>query len=411
MRRTALTVVTTAATLVVTATAAAALSLSRDSAFAGGDGIATLDVTGNEFAFDVVTDDDGYYLIGGTRKNRDAACSFLVARYTNAGRLDATWGNEGIRTLRLGRASCATSATLRPGGGLLVAGWSTVNSGSASVVALRPNGSFDRSFSVDGMQHLSERQGVANPQIQVEPDGSIWLAWSQIRNWDTYAGNYRVAHLRASGAIDRTFGNRGIRSFDLKTVDYLYTSTVDSSGRLYLAGHSSRSERSTARAGLVSVDDGERAHVRTWNSWPSDGTQVISADVDTSDHLILGLTPAERAGWGAARLNSDLTLDRTYGNDGVARHRCDCFTNTGTLTADGLVLVGSTRTRSDRTVVARFDTDGAWDAQAALSGPWAFSDRWEIWNEADIDALGRVVLAGSVGSRGGDAAIARLTIS
>jgi uncharacterized delta-60 repeat protein len=412
MRRTALTLAAAVAIISVTATAAAALTVKPDQTFSG-DGVAALNVRGDDFSLDVVADGDRYYLVGGTRTSRDAECSFLVARYTNAGRLDATWGNEGVRTLRLGKTSCATSGAIAADGGLLVGGWSATREDLFAISAkFGASGNLVRSYGRDGVARVLLSGGIDSPRVEAEPDGSSWLTWSVIKRWNAYTGNYQIAHLTPAGRLDTSFGRQGIRTVDVNDVDALGQTTVDSTGRLYISGWSARAEDAPGAIAIISADDGAALRLKTLNPFDRRGSYPVSIDVDSSDRVVVGMTPSTAPGWGAMRLTSDLRLDSTYAGDGVAKHDCQCWSGTGTLTDDGLVLVGGTGERDDRTVVVRFGVNGAWDREAAQFGPWqAVPDGWENWWAADVDDAGRVVIAGSGKVRGSDALIARLTLS
>ncbi|MCZ3387343.1 MAG: hypothetical protein LH630_10365 [Actinomycetia bacterium] len=359
----------------------------------------------------MVPDGDGYYLVGGTKQGQKADCAFLVARYDNAGRLDSAFAKGGVKTLTVGNASYATGATVAPDGDLLVSGWSVGRKAEASVVALHPNGALDRSFGRNGVVRIPTSGVVRTPQVEAEPDGSVWLAWSVISNSDTYRGNYQVGHLRPNGGRDSTFGNRGVRTFNINDVDAISETAVDAVGRLFVTGWSSPSLKQSGAAAVVSVDDGKRTYQRTINPWGNRGTYVISSDVDPDGSLVVGMTPYSSPGWGAMRLKGDLRLDRSYGRDGVAKHDCRCFSSTGTFTPDGLVLIGGNLARDNRTVLAHFTENGRWDAKAARFGPWQAIDGWELWESAAVDGSGRLLIAGSGQNRTRDALIARLRLS
>jgi uncharacterized delta-60 repeat protein len=391
--------------------ASADLTAKSDRTFSG-DGVATLNHRGEDFSFAVVPDGDDYYLVGGTKNSRNADCAFMVARYDGDGRLVPSFGNRGVKTLTVGDSSCATDATLTPDGHLLVVGWSTNRRGdSAVLVQFHANGSIDRTFGDNGVVRRPVHGGISYPQLEVEPDGSIWLAWGAIRNWDAYTGNYQIAHLRPSGTPDRTFGRRaGVKTFNVDAVDELATTAVDDNGRFIVAGWSARSLDAPGKAVVLSVDDGEPSYTRTIDQW-SAGTYPISADTTSTGQIVVGTTPTTKPGWGAVRLDESLRLDSTFSGDGKAQHRCECASHTGALTPDGeLVLVGVVG-RSARTVLAGFTEQGRWDSELAHFGPWNVADGVEVWWDADIDQSGRLMVAGEVEPRSYDAALARITLS
>lgn len=411
MRRTVLMSVTTVTTLILTATVAVAATVRPDQTFSG-DGAVVVDALGREFGGDVVPVGSSTYLVGGTFKGPDAPCRFLVARVDAQGRLDGSYGRGGVKALAVGERGCATSATLAADGGLLVAGWAVRRASTFAVVAkLKGNGALDRSFGKDGIAWVSERFGAQWPQVEVTPSGSIWLTWSGVRNWDTGEGDYRVSRLRASGSLIRDFGRDGVRTVDVRTIDWPYDIAVDDAGALYATGETARRKRADGAAAVFKAT-ASGVTVRTLNVYGDHGTIPVSIDIDAFGRPVLGLAPADQPGWGAVRLDDNLRLDTTYGVAGIAKHRCDCWTLNGALTDTGLVLIGSTRTTRSATLVAGFTPDGQWDADIADRGRMNFFRGWEYFDgNAVVDGFGRILLAGTVQGEGRNAAIARLTIS
>ncbi|MFL6286860.1 MAG: hypothetical protein ACJ73L_00500 [Actinomycetes bacterium] len=299
-----------------------------------GDGVSFLNARGEDFSWAVVPDGNHAFLVGGTKKARNAPCAFLVARYDNRGKLDQSFGHRGIRLLTIGHTSCATDATLTPSGQLLVGGWSATKHGVSATLALfRANGSLDRDFSGDGIFRQRVNGGISSPRVEVEPDGTIWLAWSVIRNWDRYTGNYQIAHLRANGGKDATFGQRGVKSVDVRAVDDVVDTAVSPSGRFTLVGWSSRTLKADGLAAIISVDDSGPTYQRTIDQWSKTGTYPISIDATDDGHVVVGTTPEDRPGWGGARLDEQLRYDDTFSGNGLAEHDCRCISHTGVVTA------------------------------------------------------------------------------
>lgn len=391
--------------------ATAGTTANVDRTFAG-DGVASLNARGNDFSFAVVPDGSHYYLVGGTEKSANADCAFLAAKYGNRGRLDTSFGDRGVKTLAIGKTSCATDATLMPDGRLLVSGWSSTRRDvRATLAVFRPNGTLDRDFAGDGIFLKSLDGGIASPRVQVEPDGSIWFAWSEIRNWDKYYGKYQIAHIHPNGRLDSAFGQRGIRSFAVRDVNVVADTGIDSSGRLIVAGWSARTLKDPGLTALISVDNGEPTFQRTVNQWSAAGTFPISVDATPSGDVVVATTPDDRPGWGAARLDDRLRFDDTFSGNGMAEHACDCGSNTGVATPNGGVILVGSKGRSDRTVLAGFTPAGRWDRQLAQFGPWNAVENWEVWHDAVLDDSGDLLLAGRGKQRTVDALIARINLN
>jgi hypothetical protein len=196
--------------------------------------------------------------------------------------------------------------------------------------------------------------------------------------------------------------------FDVARRDYPYFSTVDADGRFYLTGYGTRSSKTAGAASLLSISANGRSYQRTVSSWGARGSLPLTVDTAADGQVVLGWTPWKDAGWGAARFSPTLDRDPTYGRDGYAKHSCRCYSSAGTLTPDGLVLVGGTQNKQARTAVARFMPDGDWDQIVGTRWVDLFSG-WEYWVEAETDAAGRVVMVGTAKTRTVDAVIARFS--
>jgi uncharacterized delta-60 repeat protein len=400
------------AAIVGSALPAQAVAVKPDRDFAG-DGRTALLMPGHQFSTDVVIDGSTSYLVGDTPKpNSTKKYRMMIAKYGPAGHLDRSFGDQGRRYIQLGSNARAFSGALAPDGGILIVGWAQLAKPSVVIVKLRPNGAFDRDFGGDGVVRVAVDRGIDWPLVDSEPDGDIWLAWSSVRrfDYDEHDSDIRVMHFGPQGHVDRSFSGNGVRDFDIRKRDFTYFSTVDSTGRFYMAGFAQRSQRSVGVASVLSVSDSGRAFTRTVNPWGNDGAFPLTVDVDSADQVMLGLSPWRGPGWGAVRMTNDLALDKTYGNNGVARHDCACTSTSGALTDRGLVLVGNAQQRQQQTVIAHFSNTGRWDRQLGNSRYNLFSD-WEYWVETEVDASQRLVLAGTVNdSAGGDMAIARMKV-
>jgi len=401
-----------AAALAVVALPASAIEIKPDHTFAG-DGRTAMNLPGYEYATDIVIDGNTSYVIGDApQKGSKHKGRMVVTKYGPGGHVDRSFGSHGRAYVVVGDQSRAFGGALAPDGGILLAGWSVDRKASAVIVKLRPNGGLDRDFSGDGVSRVVVNQGVEWPLVEVEPDGGIWLGWSSVKkfDYDKHDSDYRVMHFTRGGRIDRSFSDDGVRTFDVRRQDFSYFSTVDSNGRFYLAGLSNRSENGTAVTAVISVSDHAAAHVRTLNPWGNGGSFPLSVDIDGAGQVVMGLSPYNRPGWGAARLSPLLDLDHSYGHSGYARHDCHCKSSSGALTSQGLVLVGNDSGQQQKTVIARFNAKGGWDRQLGNATYNLFPD-WEYWIEAEVDAQERLLLAGTVKDQSGDIAIARMTIS
>jgi uncharacterized delta-60 repeat protein len=123
----------------------------------------------------VVLTSDGKIVVAGTARGR-----FTLARYTTAGKLDSTFGTNGIvTTVIAGTASSSASGlVLTPQGQIVVAG-SAVTSGNRSVFALArytANGTLDSHFGKNGTVLTPIGTSATASAITVQADGKLVVA-------------------------------------------------------------------------------------------------------------------------------------------------------------------------------------------------------------------------------------------
>lgn len=154
-----------------------------DTAF-GSRGVATV-TFGTRFAepTDVVVRPDGRIIVAGTARDVSAVVDsgrrFALARLTTAGRIDLTFDVDGRVLTRFAGGGGTLEALVRQtDGSLVAAGW-----GDPQVIALaryRPNGKLDTSFGTNGMVRLTQvPQGVIEA-LALQADGRIVAAgWAR----------------------------------------------------------------------------------------------------------------------------------------------------------------------------------------------------------------------------------------
>ena len=161
----------------------------------------------------------GTIVIAGRSSASDGADRAVLARLTASGRLDASFGRAGRRVAQLGRASAARPASsalhavaLRPDGSVLAAGRGTDVAGNGQVVLARftAAGALDASFASAGVVRtqvsgaIEERppQSLAR-SIAPTDDGNTLVAGS------SSPGGAFTLRTTASGRLDCAYGTLG----------------------------------------------------------------------------------------------------------------------------------------------------------------------------------------------------------
>ncbi len=145
------------------------------------DGIATVDVsTGGssvDIAYDLALQDDGKIVVVGEAENTDV--DFAVARFESDGDLDTTFGTGGTNTVDAGPTDSLVSAVIQTDGELLAAGSSDdAGSNDFALVRFNEDGTADSSFGTGGV-YLDDIGAATNDQaydVVVQSDGQAIVA-------------------------------------------------------------------------------------------------------------------------------------------------------------------------------------------------------------------------------------------
>ncbi len=288
----------------------------------------------NNTANAVVVQPDGKILVGGLFVTVNSTPQNRVARLNIDGSLDTSFGNG------MGGANGTVTALARQSDGKVLVGgsFSAMNTVSRGNIArLNSDGSLDTAFG----NGLAGANNTVNA-IAVQPDGKVLVAGAFTTVNGTSRG--RVARLNSDGSLDTGFGN-GLAGVN-GTASAL---TVQPDGKVLVAG------------AFTTVNGTSRGRI--------------------------------------ARLNSDGSLDTAFGNgltgvNGTA--------SAIALQADGRVLVGGAFTTvngSSRTRIARLNTDGTLDTTFGNGLAGASSPVLSIAVQPD----GKIVIGGSFVSVNGAA--------
>jgi uncharacterized delta-60 repeat protein len=318
----------------------------------GGTGIVVTNLGGDDRdgANAVVVQPDGKIVVGGHR-GADAA----VVRYLPDGRLDSTFGRNGVVVSDFGGEERAIALLLRPDGRLVVVG-------------LKPDGLILSRYFRDGrLDPGFGRGGIVStrtPGIEWRTatpgrDGTIVVAGARIVTGEAQGMALAVARYRADGRPDRTFAGDGL--------------TV----------------------------------TRTFRHWAGATHVAVRPD----GRIVLGThghAGANLAGFALVRLRKNGSLDSTFGTRGIAVSNVGYGVHALSLDRRGrIVAAGRTMSLQDF-VVARFLPDGRRDRSFAATVTDFGGIDTPFWLTLQPD--GKSVVAGASGPPGslaGDIAVAR----
>lgn len=297
----------------------------------GNAGVAQFDfAAGTENLSKLLVQPDGNLVFTGSTQPTTGGQWMTLARIDGStGALDATFGDAGTLTSDLGgRQAYVYSATLTTTGNIVVGGFimhgEVFLDTDIGVARFTSSGVLDTSFDNDGVVMMG-LQGEANnferTVMAIQADGKALIAGTEM----SIGGGqfWGVARLNVDGSLDTTFGDNG-------TLNVL-------SGKAFM------------RIGSIAVQ--------------GDGKILITGTVFSQPGTLE---------MGVVRLNTDGSLDETFGTGGLALFGLSVFDQPRSLAAqaDGRILVaGSLQgTVGQDYYVLRLLADGSLDASFGNAG-------------------------------------------
>lgn len=251
----------------------------------------------------------------------------IVLRLLSDGSFDTSFSGDGVVSYDFGEPSRGHALALQNDGKVVVVG----STGSSIAVArLTTGGSFDTTFSGDGMATFAAPSATEMEgwDVALQPDGKIVIVGTAV-----IGGGEQVAVLRlnTNGSIDTAFHGDGWSTFDFGADSVGHAVVIQPDGRIVVGGSTDASS-AMAVARLVTngnldasfSGDGKATFDFLWGGdegWDvalqGDGKILVagSATID-GDHL-----------FALVRFQTDGTTDSTFGGYGyvTARYARDAF--------------------------------------------------------------------------------------
>lgn len=187
---------------------------------------------------------DGLVVTAGTTTSTPKAeapdrDTFVVARFTAAGKFDSGFGRSGVAQVKVPRPAGAqdvtlTSVAVQPDGRVIVAGYVQLAGTTAArgvVVRLTSTGKLDDTFGDGG---IVSSPVPAEAELHVEDvaltgDGSIVLAGQR-------DSRYFVARLKPDGALDKAFADNGVLADPGKEASAIQALAIGEDGTIFAGG-------------------------------------------------------------------------------------------------------------------------------------------------------------------------------
>ncbi|MBI2721372.1 MAG: T9SS type A sorting domain-containing protein [Bacteroidetes bacterium] len=198
---------------------------SLDSTFGNNGIVFTSFGSDNDRANSAVLLNDGKILVCGSAENASMYNELLLLRYNSNGTLDTTFNGTGYVKGLSTYGTASDIIQLQNGQFILMCG--------VLLVRFNPNGTLDNTFSQNGMVNSNSLGRIA---IGIQSNGKIIVAgW---REPEFGSADFAVLRFNPNGSLDSTFGTNGMSTFDFQRRDFCLSMTVQSNGKILLAGWS-----------------------------------------------------------------------------------------------------------------------------------------------------------------------------
>ena len=389
-----------------------------DSSFGSGGKVRT-DLGADDFAYGVVVQSDGKIVAAGS-----SGAAVALARYSAAGRLDASFGRGGKLVTDLGEGDdWADAVVVQAGGRIVAAGCSDCESeaGDFALVRYTADGRVDRRFGRRGVVRTDLGAGSDDQTGDAvrQADGKIVVVGSSDAG-DTR--DFALVRYTADGAVDQSFGRRGIVLTDFDTYeDQAWAVAIQKDGKIVAAGPSGTDEHGPGHAfavarytsrGVLDASFGRGGKVRTYVSRARNPSDYADAVAIQADGKIVVAGTSSGYDFAVVRYTPGGKLDPSFGRGGKVLtdvQETSDFVTAVAIRKDGkIVVVGSSEARdgsdlSEAFALVRYTTGGELDRSFGTGGKVLTHLGWSSdASAAVLQPDGKIVAAGSAQPAAGE---------
>ena len=314
---------------------------------------------------------DGKILVSGYVDTGGSNFDFVVARFNTDGSLDTSFSGDGVATVDIAAGhDFNPDITVQADGRIVLAGYSdTGPNDDFSVVRLNSDGTFDSTFSGDGI--LTTAIGGGSDRgfsVAIQSDGRVVVTGSSFNGSNN---DVAVVRYNTDGSLDTSFNGSGIVTTAIGAgTDQSRSVTIQSDGKILVAGNSDNGsnadfallryntdgslDTSFNGTGFVTIPIGSGGDIAEDVIVQSDGRILVAGNWNTGAGTDLGIV----------RFNSDGSLDTSFGGSGIVTMDLRAGSegaNSIELLSDGSIVVAGNREDSSGIssfMVARFNSDG-----------------------------------------------------
>lgn len=299
--------------------------------------------------------------------------------FSQSGLLDNSFGQNGfVTTIVNGTYNFATSTFVQPDGKILIAG----NGGEAAtykatVARLNADGSFDLTFANNGKLTITIGNAKSfATDITLQDDGKIVMA---AYTWNDVKGDFAAIRLNSDGSFDTTFGNQGIQLITTPGSGVAQSLRILDDGKILLGGYFDDNFAVLKLNADGSIDTNFGVSGWAITMFTSASSFVEEIEIQDDGKIVQGgfiVNANQLIEMAVSRLNSDGTIDQTFGSQGKLRFNIgngNDFLTGVAIQNDGKILLGghkwidNVELKHDFAVI-RLNTDGSFDTSYGNNG-------------------------------------------
>jgi uncharacterized delta-60 repeat protein len=282
-----------------------------------------------------------------------------MARYNANGTLDTSFGKSGKVSDASGAAALYPAGTANAGK-IVTGGSVSVRSGGNQFALTRylASGSVDTTFGTKGTVTTPFGYFAGISAVAVQPDGKVVAVGGTQSTYFNNGGvqDLAIARYNANGSLDTTFGTGGkvVTDAGAWQAETFNTVALQADGKIVAAGESS-GQFVTVRYNSDGTPDSGFGPDHTGIVLVTAGGDVNALAIQPDGRILIGgytgYSPTELQRWALARLNSDGTLDGTFGAGGGVATQV-------TTNPEGSYSIMALGVQADGKIVAAGNTDG-----------------------------------------------------
>ncbi len=313
---------------------------SLDASF-GTNGIVTTNLGPQDRANSIALQSDGKIVVGGTSNGVIAIEAFAIVRYNQNGTVDSSFTTANQSGVFMGPLGDCRAIAIQFDGKIVAAG-TTSNGGNDFLLArYHTGGKIDTTFGTNGV--ITTDVGGVNEiahSMALQSDGKIVVAGSSNNGSDF---DFAVVRYNSDGSLDNSFSVNGMVTSDFGDVDDGSRSVkLQPDGKIVVAGFTTNESQTINRPALVRYNEDGTLD----NSFGVNGKVVANLEGTYSSSILQPDGKIIAIGGFSSiallRYHLDGTLDTDFGVNGVARADIGLqggFAGSGDLQPDGKIIV------------------------------------------------------------------------